>query len=260
MTWFVLAVGILGLLIGSLLTVVIWRVPRGESVVSPPPHCPSCETQLRPVDSIPVVSWLRLRGTCRSCGATISPRYPMVELLTGIVFALMAATIGMEWALPAFLYLAGVGLALSVIDLDTGRLPNALTLPSYPVLLGLLAIPAIVDSQWSELLRAVLGGVAMFLFYFVLALIHPRGMGMGDVKFAGVLGIALGWLGWDLVVVGGFLGFLLGAVAGLGLVVFRRAGRRATIPFGPSMYAGAILAIMVGPAIADWYLGLVLGS
>lgn len=259
MTWFVLLVGILGLLIGSFLNVVIWRVPRGESVVSPPSHCPGCDTPISPRDNIPVLSWLLLRGRCRTCGQPISVRYPAVELLTGVLFALMAALLGLSWALPAYLFLAAVGLALSAIDLDTRRLPNALTVRSWPVMLLLLAVPAAVDDQWPDLVRAVLGGVALLAFYLVLALVNPRGMGLGDVKFAGLLGMGLGWLGWSELLVGGFLGFLLGGLWGLALIVSRRAGRGSSIPFGPFMYAGTILGIVVGGDVASWYLGTALG-
>jgi leader peptidase (prepilin peptidase)/N-methyltransferase len=235
---------------------VIWRVPRDESVVSPPSHCPGCDAPIRGRDNIPVLSWLLLRGRCRDCGAPISPRYPGVELLTGGLFAVMAVVVGLDWALPAYLYLTAVCIALAFIDLDTKRLPNVLTLPSYPILAGLLLLPTIADGAWSDYLRALVGGLALFVFYLLLALIYPAGMGMGDVKLAGVLGMGLAWFGWDVWLVGMFLGFLLGAVVGLGLMAVRRAGRRTAIPFGPFMVAGTLLAIVVGPAIADWYGGL----
>ena len=244
----------LGLVIGSFLNVVIWRVPRGESVVSPPSHCPSCDARIRTRDNIPVASWLLLRGRCRDCGARISARYPAVEALTGGMFLAMALAFGLSWELPAYLYLTAVGVALAFIDLDTKRLPNVLTLPSYPILAGLLVIPAVADGLWGDYGRALLGALALFAFYLLLALVYPAGMGMGDVKLAGVLGMALGWLGWAEWVVGSFLAFVLGAVVGLGLMLMRRAGRRSAIPFGPFMLAGAFLGILLGPAIADWYL------
>lgn len=245
----------LGLVIGSFLNVVIWRVPRGESVVSPPSHCPACDTAIRPRDNIPVVSWLILRGRCRQCGTAISARYPGVEALTGLLFLTMALTLGLSAQLPAYLYLAAVGVALGFIDMDTKRLPNVLTLPSYPVLAGLLLIPAVLDDDWSAYGRALLGGVALFGFYLVLALIYPAGMGMGDVKLAGLLGIALAWLGWSELLVGAFLAFVLGGLVGLGLMITRRAGRRSAIPFGPFMLTGALLGILLGAPIASWYVG-----
>lgn len=245
-----------GLTIGSFLNVVIWRVPRGESVVSPPSHCPSCDARIRGRDNIPVLSWLLLRGRCRDCAAPISARYPGVELLTGVLFLVMTLAIGLTWELPAYLYLTAVCVALAFIDLDTKRLPNVLTLPSYPIMAGLLLIPAIVDGRWGDYGRALLGALALFAFYFVLALVYPAGMGMGDVKLSGVLGMGLAWLGWGELLVGAFLAFLLGAVVGLGLMLFRRAGRRSAIPFGPFMVGGALLGILVGPEIAAWYAGL----
>src|SRR4051794_8049563 len=115
---------VFGLIVGSFLNVVVWRVPRGESIVSPPSHCPRCDTPIAPRDNVPVVSWLLLRGKCRHCGEPISARYPLVELLTGAVFAGLAARVGLHWVLPAFLYFGAICVALALIDLDHKRLPN----------------------------------------------------------------------------------------------------------------------------------------
>ena len=251
--------GVFGLLIGSFLNVVAWRVPRGESVVHPPSHCPHCNAQIRPWDNVPVLSWLWLRGKCRDCSAPIAWRYPAVEIVTGLVWVAFALKFGFDAQLPAYLYLGAVGVALALIDLDTKRLPNVLVLPSYPIALALLAIPAVAHSDWDDFVRALLGMAALFGFYFLLALIYPRGMGFGDVKLAGVLGLYLGWLGWGEVVVGGFLGFLIGGVAGIALMATRQAGRKSQIPFGPFMLLGALLAVLWGHALAHAYTSTTLG-
>jgi leader peptidase (prepilin peptidase) / N-methyltransferase len=253
-TALVVVCALIGLFIGSFLNVVIYRVPRGQSVVKPRSRCPGCGTQISARDNVPVVSWVLLHGRCRHCQESISARYPLVELLTAVVFGLLAGRFGDDLALPAFLYLGAIGVALAAIDIDTKRLPNALVLPSYVVGAALLLIPAVVDSLWSDYLRALLGASALFAFYFIVALIYPAGMGFGDVKLAGVLGLYLGWLGWGTLVVGGFLGFVLGAVFGVALMLIGGAGRKAKIPFGPFMLLGAFLAIWVGPAITDWYV------
>jgi leader peptidase (prepilin peptidase) / N-methyltransferase len=253
---YVAFVAVLGLAIGSFLNVVIWRVPRGESVVTPSSHCPNCDMQISPRDNIPVLSWLLLRGRCRGCGSSISARYLVVEVLTALTFGLLACDLGLAWQLPAYLYLAAVGIALAFIDLDTKRLPNALTLPSVPIMAVLLALPAIMQGRWDDYLRALLGGGALFAFYLLLAIVYPAGMGMGDVKLAPTLGIALAWFGWGPFVVGAFLAFLLGGVVGVALMVLRKAGRRSAIPFGPFMVAGAGIGILAGPELAAWYSGL----
>jgi leader peptidase (prepilin peptidase)/N-methyltransferase len=252
----IVVVGCFGLLVGSFLNVVIWRVPRGESVVHPRSRCPSCDAPIRERDNVPLVSWLLLHGRCRDCGAPISSRYPLVELATGVLFALLAWKIGAHSALPAFLYLGAVGLALAVIDLDTHRLPNALTLPSYPIAVALLTVAALVDHRPGLLVLAAAGAAAFFALYALLWILYPGGMGLGDVKLAGVLGLYLGYLGWGAVAVGGFLGFGYGAVIGVALMAGRKAGRKSRIPFGPFMVAGALTAVFVGNAIAHAYLGL----
>ena len=150
-------------------------------------------------------------------------RRAVYQALTATVFGLVAWRVGASWELPAFLYLAAIGVALSVIDLDTRRLPDAIVLPSYAVAGVLLLLPAALDGDWPAYLRAALGMAALYAFYLALVLVYPAGMGFGDVKLAGVLGIYLGWLGWGELVVGAFLGFLLGAVVGGGLMLARRA-------------------------------------
>ena len=250
----VLACALVGLLIGSFLNVVVWRVPRGESVVSPPSACPECETPIRPRDNVPVAGWLLLKGRCRDCDTRISPRYPAVELATAVLFVVMAVRFGLDPVLPAYLYLAAVGLALALIDLDCKRLPDALTLPSYPVAVVLLGVAALAGSDSGSLLRALLGGAAMYGLYFALCFAYPAGMGFGDVKLAGVLGLYTGWLGWGAWAVGLFTGFLLGGVFGLALIAVKRGGRKTAVPFGPFMLAGTLLAILVGQDLAGAYL------
>ncbi|HWL36490.1 MAG TPA: prepilin peptidase [Frankiaceae bacterium] len=247
---------VFGLLIGSFLNVVVWRVPRGESLVSPPSHCPRCDTPIKPYDNLPVVSWLLLRGKCRHCGEPISARYPGVELATGVLFGALAARIGYDWALPAFLYLGAISVALALIDLDTKRLPNVITLPSYVVGIVLLGGAALLSGEYDPLVRAVIGMAALYGIYFLLVLAYPAGMGFGDVKLAGVLGLYLGWLGWPEWFTGWMLGFLLGGIWGVGVLLLRRGSRKTQIPYGPFMIAGALVAIFVGRPLADAYLGV----
>jgi leader peptidase (prepilin peptidase)/N-methyltransferase len=250
---------VLGLLVGSFLNVVVWRLPRGESLVRPSSHCTSCDDPVSPRDNVPVLSWLLLRGRCRRCNARISPRYPLVELATAVLFAGMAMRFGPHAALPAFLYLAAVGLALALIDLDVHRLPNALTLPSYVVGIVLLGLAALAEHAPSTFLRALAGMAVMYCAYFLLVLAKPGGMGWGDVKLSGVLGLYLGFLGWGAVAVGAFAAFLIGGGVGLALIASKRAGRKTKIPFGPYMVAGALIAVFAGSPLVHWYVHLTIG-
>jgi len=250
----VAVVAVVGLVIGSFLNVVIWRVPRGESVARPPSHCPGCDVPIAPRDNVPVLSWLLLRGRCRHCHAPISVRYPLVEATTALLFAGLAWHFGSSWQLPAFLYLAAVGVALALIDLDVQRLPDMLTLPSYPIGIVLLGLAAALGAGGSPLVRALMGMVVLFGFYFALAFVYPAGMGFGDVKLAGVLGLYLGWLGWGPLLVGAFLGFLYGGLGGIGVLIVRGGGRKTRVPFGPFMLLGAFTAVFAGQPIAHAYL------
>ncbi len=253
--------GVLGLIIGSFLNVVIWRLPRDESVVSPPSACPGCGAVIKARDNIPVLSWVLLRGRCRSCGEPISKRYPLVELGTGALFALVAAwstseSGGLSWALPAYLYLAAISVALLMIDLDVHRLPDAIVLPSYVVLGALLTLASALEGNWPAMVRAVIGMAALWGFYFLLAVLRPGGMGYGDVKLAGVLGMVLAWHSWGAFAVGAFLGFLLGGALSMVLLLAKVVTRKTGIPFGPFMLVGAFLGLFFGEPIARWYLEL----
>lgn len=265
-------VAVFGALIGSFLNVVVYRVPAGRSIVSPPSACGNCATEIKPYDNIPVVSWLVLRGRCRSCSSAISARYPLVEAATAVAFAVVAWWF---WAGPqapashsgstlvagvlevvAYLYFTAISIALALIDLDTHRLPNTIVLPSYLVGAALLGTAAAVTGDWGALLGAAIGGAALYALYLLLGLAYPGGMGFGDVKLAGVLGIFLGYLGWGPLVIGGFAAFVLGGAFALVLVAARRARTGSGIPFGPWMLAGAWLGILAGPTIWAAYLAL----
>jgi leader peptidase (prepilin peptidase)/N-methyltransferase len=241
-------VGLLGLAIGSFLNVVIHRVPTGLSVVSPGSRCPDCAAPIRARHNVPVAGWLLLRGRCASCGQRIPVRYPLVELLTGGLFVVVtwrAVQLDQLAALPALLAFTALGVALSGIDLDVRRLPDALVLPAYPLLVALFAAAAGAGGDWASLGRAVLAGAVLFGCYLALALVHPAGMGFGDVKLSGVIGLVLGWFSWTTLAVGGFAAFFLGALIGLFVLVVSPLGRKASVPFGPFMVGGALLALWV---------------
>jgi leader peptidase (prepilin peptidase)/N-methyltransferase len=254
-TFLIVACGVFGLIIGSFLNVVIWRLPRGENLSHPGSHCPRCEHPIRAYDNIPVLSWLVLRGRCRDCGNPISARYPLVEAFTGITFALTALVVGYSVLLIPMLWFVAAGIALAMIDIDVKRLPNSLVLMSWAVVGAELTVTAAVNDAWGSLAGAGLGGVSMGVAYLLLALVYPAGMGMGDVKLAVLLGMVLGWFGIAEVVVGFFLGFLLGAVWGLLLIAAKRGGRKTAVPFGPFMIAGCWASLLWGSDIANWYSG-----
>jgi leader peptidase (prepilin peptidase) / N-methyltransferase len=247
---------LLGLLIGSFLNVVIWRVPRKESVVTPPSHCPACDAPIAPRDNIPVLSWLLLRGRCRHCQAHISARYPLIELGCAALFAAIGARFAHSWALPAFLLFGAALLAISIIDLEHYIIPNRIVYPVGFASVPLLALAAGLEGEWWWFARALIGAACAFSALFVIHVASPRGMGFGDVRLSFVLGLYLGYLGALDVTFGLFLGFMYGAVIGVALMAFRKRGRRQHIPFGPFLAAGTLTIVLVGGPILDWYRGL----
>lgn len=246
---------VVGLLTGSFANVVIARVPDDDrSVVRPGSACPRCGAAIAPRDNVPVLSWLALRGRCRACAEPIGLRYPAVELASTVLFVAIAWRIGADWALPAFWLFGWTLLVVAVIDWDTYRIPNRLTYPLTPTLLALLAVAALLSGTPGAGLRALAAGVVGFAVLLVLALINPRGMGMGDVKLAAFIGVGLGYLGWGHLWLGLFAGFLGGGViAGL-LLALRLKTRKDHIPFGPWLALGAFVALLLGQPLIDLYL------
>ena len=264
--FFVAAMTLYGLLFGSFANVVIWRVPRGESIVRPGSHCPACEAPIAWFDNIPVVSWLVLRGRCRSCASRISPRYPLVEAASGALFLAAALRFGVSWRAVVTAIVFWLLLVLSAIDLDVLRLPNPLVLALASVggiatlvseLTGVQIVPLPAEQGSAILGRPLLSalvGVALGVgLTATIAIVyrtvrHRRGLGMGDVKLLGALGLLLG----PYVVMAMFFGSLFGMAAGLTSGHAVRASER-PMPFGPWLAAGAVVTILAGSYIWEWY-------
>lgn len=242
----------LGLVLGSFLNVVIARLPRGESIVSPPSHCPRCKTPIRPWDNIPVLSWLLLGGRCRSCRKPISWRYPVVELTAGILLWLLARHAANPTLLlpQAFFVLALV--AVAWIDFDTRTIPDALTIPG--VGLGLAASLFGPPGLVAALAGAVAGGFSLWL----VGALYERatgvpGMGGGDVKLAAMMGAFLGTGGVFGAI---FLASFAGSIFGVLLIVRGKGGKRSAIPFGTFLAPSAVALLLYGEALFRWYRSL----
>jgi leader peptidase (prepilin peptidase)/N-methyltransferase len=236
-----------GLLIGSFLNVVAWRLPRGESLVKPRSKCPGCGSQLKAYDNIPVFSWLVLRGRCRGCKTKISARYPVVEAVTAVLYVLVVALKHDHVEELVFgLVLVTFLVPIAVIDLDVKRIPNALTAPAavLAVVLGALLAP-------SDLPEQLAAGAAALIFFLLPTLVNKKGMGMGDVKLVGVLGLYLG----RAVAPAIFIALILGVVVGAAVIASQGVtqGRKVKIPFGPFLAAGALVAFFAGDQIVDSY-------
>jgi leader peptidase (prepilin peptidase)/N-methyltransferase len=234
---------LLGLAVGSFLNVVIYRVPRGESVVSPGSHCPRCGREIRNRHNIPVLGWLLLRGRCFDCGLPISVRYPLVEAGTGALFALVTwrlLAIDLVAALPAYLWFTAAGIALAMIDLDLRRLPDRIVLPSYGVIAVLLAGASAIRDDWWPLGRAALG--AIVLAGCVLTAVRGAGVNAGHVKAAGLVGGVLAYLSWPALLAGAVAAAVLGVIA---MIAVRRAAGRTPPPYGLFLVGGALVAILV---------------
>lgn len=200
-----------------------------------------------------MVSWLLLRGQCRACGEPISPRYPLVELATSGLFAATAARLGVDVALPAFLVVIAGLVAISAVDLERFIVPNRILYPTLFIAAPLLLVAAAVDGDWRSARDAAIGGVGAFATFLIIHLASPRGMGFGDVRLSGVIGMFLGWLSLGHVALGLFLAFLLASAIGVGLIAVKLRTRKDHIPFGPFLALGAVLAMLVGTPLLEWY-------
>ena len=245
-------VSLLGILVGSFLNVVIGRVPEGRSVVHPPSACSRCDYQIGPKGNIPILSWMLLRAKCRNCSLPISARYRLIEALTGALFGLTAWRLGWTPELPAVLLFVAGGIALSAIDIEHFRLPNAVVYPLLGLVSLSLVVAAGVSSQWSRLVWVVAGALASAgLLFAIVFLTRGRGMGMGDVRLGLVLGAVAGWYGPGRALVSMFLGFVVGSLVGIGTALRTGKVKGVKMPFGPSLIAGAFLTVLWGGNIWD---------
>jgi leader peptidase (prepilin peptidase)/N-methyltransferase len=236
-----------GLLVGSFLNVVSYRLPRHESLVFPGSHCPSCGSAIKPYDNIPVIGWLLLRGQCRACHGKISARYPIVEALTAALALVVVLAKHSAHDIALGLALIAVLVPVALIDLEHRIIPNKIMLVAAvaAVAIGLATDPAKVPEQ-------LIAGAAAGGFLLVFALAYPRGMGMGDVKLAAVLGLFLG----RSVAVALIAGVLAGTLVGAAIIARTGVseGRKTAVPFGPFLALGGVIALFAGPALVHWYL------
>jgi leader peptidase (prepilin peptidase) / N-methyltransferase len=239
--------GLAGLVAGSwVIAQIAWLPGREPGLSLPPTRCPGCEARLHAADLVPYLGWRRMAERCPEVAATW---WLPAGLATAVAFIVMAARFGPSPVLPAYCYLAAIGVALAFVDVRHHRLPDSLTLPSYPVALALLGIAALTTHNGAHHFLIALAGLgAASLLFLLQALIYPAGIGLGDVKLSGLLGLYLGWLGVRALVAGLFLGYLLAAVVGVALLATRKATRKSQVPFGPFLVAATLITILAsGP-------------
>jgi len=257
----IIVFAVLGLEVGSFLNVCIDRLPQNKSIVFPPSHCEACQHRLAARDLIPVFSYLRLRGRCRYCQAVIPRRLFWVELITGLIFALLFWHYGLSVELGVMIFYACIFITIFVIDLEQGLILNKVIYPSMVVALLLSLIPQswLTQETWLTLVikpgiaSAALGGGIGFALLLLIAIASRGGMGWGDVKLAALIGLATGF---PLVFVAIIMGAILGGIVAVALVIAKKKKRREAIPFGPFLSLAAMITLLWGSSILNWYLGL----
>lgn len=254
--WIVFAAAFGGLLVGSFGNVVVHRVPRGLSIVSPPSACPVCGTTIRNRDNIPVISWLLLRRRCRTCRAPIPWRYPALEAGMATAFGLTAATVSTPRDLILALPLVWSFICLAMIDLEHKRLPDALTLPTLAAGIVLAGVVASMGPGMDAWVRAVACAAGAFLVFLLIAIIAPGGFGLGDVKLAPSLALLVGISarGPARTFTAFLLAFILGSVIGVVLMAVGKAGRKTALPFGPFLVLGTLIVAWTGDTLVNVWL------
>ncbi|MBB6216605.1 leader peptidase (prepilin peptidase)/N-methyltransferase [Anaerosolibacter carboniphilus] len=242
-------VGLFGLIIGSFLNVCIWRIPRGESIAFPSSHCPQCNTFLKPVDLIPVASFILFRGKCRYCGEKISLQYPMIEALNGLIYVLLYTRFGYSLDFIQYAALSSLLLTISLIDIQHQIIPDHLTFIGLMLALGfgMSTFIEVEGTLGAHLLGLLIGGG----FLLLVAFVTNGAMGGGDIKLMGMLGL---WLGWKWTLLTMLLSFVIGACVSLLLLVAKIKTRKDAIPFGPFIAIAALMTVLYGNDIINYYV------
>lgn len=253
--YFSVVIFLFGLMVGSFDNVAIYRIPEKKSLWGPRSFCPHCGTTIAWYDNVPLLSYFLLRRRCRHCGEPISWRYPLVELVSGLLFLAVFAKLGFGWRaeLLPHLFMVTVLIIVSAIDLELQIIPNKVMYPAIPVALAAMGIVALVRGDYHIMTDSLIGAAAVAVPWAVAATVFPRGFGMGDAKLAAFTGAILGW---RAELVGFFIGVALGALVGIVLIAAKKKDRKSRLPFGPFLAAGALVAIFWGQAIWDFYVGL----
>ena len=244
---------IFGMLVGSFLNVCICRMPKNESVVSPPSHCPFCSYQIRWYDNIPLFSYLLLRGKCRGCGAHISLQYPLVELLNGVIALLLFIRLGPTPAFAALFLFCSALVVITFIDIEHQIIPDEISLSG--IVIGFVLSFVIPGHHWLDSLLGILlgGGSLLLVAYLYHLLTGKEGMGGGDIKLLAMMGAFLGWKAVPFII---FASSLVGSVIGISIMLVQKKNSKLAIPFGPYLALGAVLYIFYGKVLIRWYLSL----
>ena len=241
---------IIGLIIGSFLNVIIYRLPLNDSIVLPSSHCPNCKTRLKFFDLIPVISYIFTKGKCRYCGEKISLIYPIVEILTALLFLLTFLKYGLNTEFVIMLILISSLIVVSFIDLKYQIIPNIITFSFIPM--GLIL--AIIFSHIT-FINSLLGLIIPAGILLLIAFIYKKGMGIGDVKLIGMIGV---FIGWKYALISIFIGALIGSAYGIYMMLTDKMTRKTKIPFGPFISSGAVIMILWGDVLINWYVGFFL--
>lgn len=251
--FFIATAFFLGAIIGSFLNVCIVRLPEGRSVVSPPSHCPVCQSSIRFYDNVPVLSYLVLGGKCRGCGEKISPRYPLVEFLTACLSALLMYRFGPSVSYIAYIVFAASLVVITFIDIDHRIIPDKISLPAIPI--GFALSFFLPEITWLQSIIGILVGGGSLLLVAVVyeAITGTEGMGGGDIKLLAMIGAFVGWEGVLFTIMASSL---IGTVIGGGYMILSGQGRKASVPFGPFLSLGGLVYLLYGSSIVQWYLEL----
>jgi leader peptidase (prepilin peptidase)/N-methyltransferase len=242
---------ILGLIVGSFSNVCIYRIPKNESIIYPASHCPKCRTKIKPIDNIPLLSYILLKGRCRNCKSKISLQYPIVEFLTGLIYLIIYLTYGLSIQSLIYIILASALLIIAFIDLNEQIVPDEISLPGIVAGFILSFFVPYISFINSALGVVVGGGIILIIGMAGSVIFKKEAMGGGDVKLAAMIGA---FLGWRYIVISLFLGFFLGALAGIILIMLKIKSREDTVPFGPFIVLGSFITLLWGEKIISWYI------